>query len=184
VSRRRGLEALDAAALAEGMARLVEPVARPPGGLDALLVAVANPWRRFVEALAELADLPVESAGRVLDRAEAGRGWTPGLMSGMRLWHIDGGPATAGADVGLVQLAPGAVHPLHDHLGPEIGFVLAGEYVDSAGHTLRAGDREERGPGQPHAFTAGPEGVTLALVLREGIAIHDPAGGPPIVYRG
>lgn len=162
----------------------VAPAPPPQDGLAALLASVANPWQRFVAQLATLADVPVEVAGRILDRAEAGSGWTPGLMPTMKLWHIQGGPATAGADVGLVQLAPNAVHPPHEHLGAEEVLVLAGEYLDSAGYGLGEGESERRGVGEGHAFTAGPRGVTLAVVLREGIAIANPAGGDPIIYRG
>ncbi len=170
--------------LGTGMVAALLPIAAPPYGLLAVLSAVANPWQAFVQVLASMADVPAGTAAGILDRAEAGRGWAPGLIPGMRLWHIDGGPATAGADVGLVQLAPGVAHPEHEHLGGEEVFVLAGEYLDSAGRRLRAGDREVRGVGEPHSFTAGPYGVTLAVVLREGIAFPNPDGGAPIVYRG
>lgn len=170
--------------LAAALLAVAQPLPEAPGGLAALLAAVANPWQRFVAELAALADVPGAVAGRILDRAEAGAGWQPGLMPGMKLFHIDGGPATAGADVGLVQLAPNAAHPPHEHLGAEEVLVLAGEYLDSAGQVMREGDRERRGVGEAHSFTAGPRGVTFAVVLREGIAIVNPHGGPPIVYRG
>lgn len=154
-----------------------------PAGLNRLLSAVANPWVRFLDAFAEIVDLPVAAARAILDRAEVGRGWEDAPVPGLELVHFDGGPRTAGADVGLVRLAPGAVHPPHEHLGEEAIVVLAGSYVDSAGYTVSAGQSERRKSGEPHSFVAGPEGVVFAVVLREGVAFLGPDGERAFVLR-
>lgn len=174
----------EAAAIGAALAGTVRPVAPAPGGLSRLLSAVANPWARALDRFAALVDLPTELAARLLDRAQAGLGWVPGPLPGVTLVHLDGGPATAGADVGIVRIPPEGEFPPHSHLGSEAIVLLEGEYVDSAGYVLRAGDAEMREPGAPHAFRAGPRGVVFAVVLREGIAVEDPAGGPPIVVKG
>ena len=161
------------------------PVVRPsPGGRARLLVAVANPWVRLLARFAALVDVPPDVAERMLDRAQAGADWVPGPLAGVSVVHLAGGPATAGADVGLVRMAAGDVFPAHAHLGVESIVLLSGSYADSAGYVLYAGDAESRQVGQPHSLTAGADGVVFAVVLREGIAVDDPAGGPPVLIRG
>ncbi|GDX80300.1 hypothetical protein LBMAG42_21110 [Deltaproteobacteria bacterium] len=158
-------------------------IPRPSDGLERLLGAVANPWVRFLDAFGELVDLPAAAARAILDRAEVGRGWEPAPVPGLELVHFEGGPRTAGADVGLVRLAPGALHPAHEHLGEESIVVLAGGYVDSAGYTVAAGHVERRHAGEPHSFVAGPEGVVFAVVLRQGVAFLGPNGEHALVLR-
>ncbi len=178
------LSETEAEAIGAALAAAVRPVAPASGALAKLLSAVANPWARALGRFAALVDLPTELAARLLDRAQAGLGWVPGPLPGVSLVHLDGGPATTGADVGIVRIPPDGEFPPHAHLGAESIVLLEGEYVDSAGYVLRAGDVETREPGAPHAFHAGPHGVVFAVVLREGIAVEDPAGGPPIVVKG
>ena len=160
-------------------------VAKPsPDGRATLLAAAANPWVRFLGGFAALVDVSREVAERMLDRAEAGADWVAGPLPGVNVVHLAGGQATLGADVGLVRMGPGAVFPPHEHLGVESIVVLAGGYADRAGYTLVAGDAETRQVGEPHSFVAGPDGVVFAVVLREGIAVADPSGGPAVVVRG
>jgi len=178
------LSEAEAAAIGAALAATVRSVTPAPAALDRLLAAVANPWSRALDRFAALVDLPRAAAQRLLDRAQAGLGWVPGPLPGVALVHLDGGPGTAGADVGIVRLPPDGEFPPHSHLGPESIVLLEGDYIDSDGYVLHAGEGETRGPGAPHAFRAGPRGVVFAVVLREGIAVEDPAGGPPIVVRG
>ncbi len=178
------LSALEEIAVADALVAGL-PSAKPaPGGRALLLAAVANPWVRFLERFAALVDVSPDVAERMLDRAEAGADWVDGPLAGVSVVHLSGGPTTIGADVGLVRMGAGAVFPPHEHLGVESVVVLAGGYADSAGYTLVAGQSESRQVGDPHSFTAGAHGVVFAVVLREGIAVADPAGGPPLVVRG
>ena len=85
--------------------------------------------------------------------------------------------------MGLVRLAAGALHPLHEHLGEEAIIVLAGGYLDSAGYAVTAGQVERRRAGTPHSFVAGPDGVVFAVVLREGVAFLGPDGEHAVVLR-
>lgn len=169
--------------IGDALAGALVAIPQPPGGLGRLLNAVANPWVRFLDVFAELVDLPAAAARPILDRAEVGRGWEAAPVPGLELVHFEGGPRTAGADVGLVRLAPGALHPLHEHLGEEAIVVLAGGYLDSAGYSVVAGQVERRHAGTPHSFVAGPEGVVFAAVLREGVAFLGPDGKHAFVLR-
>lgn len=182
--REGGLRAEEAERVVAALALGVAPVAPPAEGLDRLLAAVANSWVQMLDAFARLVDLPRDHAERLLNRAERGLDWGPGPLPGMGLVHLAGGPATAGADVGIVRLPPDFAFPPHSHLGPESVLILEGDYVDSAGYVLAGGQEESREPGTPHAFRAGPKGVVFAVVLREGIEVPDPHGGPPILLRG
>lgn len=67
--------------------------------------------------------------------------------------------------VGVVEIEPGGVVPEHHHPQEQIGFVIEGTV------RCRCGDEDrELGPGgvyhiadgQPHQFTAGPEGAVVA----------------------
>ncbi len=173
----------EAERIGDAVAGSLVAIPPPPEGLSRLLSAVANPWVRFLDVVAELVDLPAAAARAILDRAEAGLGWVAAPVPGLELVHFDGGPRTAGADVGLVRLAPGAVHPPHEHLGEEAMVVLAGGYLDSAGYSVVAGQVERRRAGEAHSFVAGPEGVVYAVVLREGVAFLGPAGEHEFVLR-
>jgi hypothetical protein len=179
-----GLREAEAERVVAAFALGVAPVAPPAQGLDRLLAAVANPWVQMLEAFAQLVDLPRDHAERLLNRAERGLDWGPGPLPGMALVHLAGGPATAGADVGIVRLPPDFVFPPHTHLGPEAVLILEGDYEDSAGYVLAGGQGERREPGTPHHFRVGPRGVVFAVVHREGIEVPDPQGGPPIILRG
>ena len=118
-------------------------------------------------ALAGLFDLPSEAARAILDDDDA---WVPGPFPGVSVVHLEGGPAVAGADVGLVQNPPGHVMPEHDHLGEERVLVLQGEILDSRGTSYRPGDVCVMRPGERHGHVAGPlVPLVFALVLWKGI---------------
>lgn len=151
---------------------------------DRLLAGLAPVWQRYEAAFASLIDLDLNTARAILARAESAQQWVDGPAPGISLFHIEAGPARAGADVGLVRLGAGVEFPQHSHLGHESILVLDGGYTDSGGYELAAGNAEQREVGHDHHFVAGPHGVVFAVVLYEGVAFPNPNGGPPIVYRG
>lgn len=59
----------------------------------------------------------------------------------------------------LTRMAPGAVLPLHEHVGVEQTYVLEGRLVDGEGQ-VKAGEYVWRPAGSRHVATA-PEGALL-----------------------
>ena len=62
----------------------------------------------------------------------------------------------------LIEIAPGARFPDHDHISGDEGMVLSGDVI-SGGRLLRAGDYYFAGPGTKHSDIVSPSGCT-ALV--------------------
>lgn len=70
-----------------------------------------------------------------------------------------------GLTTSLTRMAPGAVLPLHEHVGVEQTFVLEGRLVDDEGE-VKAGEYVWRPAGSTHVATA-PEGaLLLGMFLR------------------
>lgn len=118
----------------------------------------------FTGRLARLFDLEEDAIDALLPRT-SGSEWEAFPIPGVELLHLEGGPATTGADVGLVRLAPGATFPLHRHLGHETALILEGGYRDSAGRDFHAGDIAEMHADTEHDFTAGSQGCVFAVVV-------------------
>ena len=68
------------------------------------------------------------------------------FADGVLVAHVPNGPATEGAIVGFIKLAPGTSFPTHTHLGDETVLVVQGAFRDSEGEEARAGDTAHRSP--------------------------------------
>ena len=62
----------------------------------------------------------------------------------------------------LIEIAPGARFPDHDHITGDEGIVLSGD-VFTGGRLMKAGDYYHAGPGTKHTDIVSPSGCT-ALV--------------------
>lgn len=91
----------------------------------------------LLQRLARLFDLALDEAQRIYDAVTDPAVWVAPLP-GVRLMHLQGGPATAGADCGLVHIAAGQRFPRHRHRGLETTIVLRGSYRDGE-QVFRAG---------------------------------------------
>jgi anti-sigma factor ChrR (cupin superfamily) len=78
----------------------------------------------------------------------------PGIEIKVLLQDKDTGLMTS-----LTRMAPGAVLPLHEHVGLEQTYVLEGRLVDSEGE-VKAGEYVWRPAGSRHTASA-PEGALL-----------------------
>ena len=174
--------------LAEALSDLVPPTKAPPQLLrERLLATVARPRLRYAPLfgkLSELFDLDDTALAALFERAVTPTAWTPAPIPGTRLMHLQGGPRVAGADNGLVRLAPGARFPSHRHLGLERVLVLDGGYRDEQdGRLYLPGDWHEMQPGTSHAYTALAERELLfavsvvAGVDVEGFGTLSPSAG-------
>lgn len=163
-------------ALLEALADLEAPALPRPSARQRLLTAIASPGRRLAPlygALGQLFDWGDAELEALFARAEEPSAWAASQVQGVMLLHLAGGPRVAGADNGLVRLAPSTTFPLHRHLGPERVLVLSGGYRDDqSGQLYRSGDWHEMPVGSSHSYTSIAEGETwLAVSVVEGVHV-------------
>jgi putative transcriptional regulator len=154
---------------------LLAPPVEPDPALRRRILASLDPTTRFegfVARVAGLFDLPEARAREVLAAGDAvqEQSWVDAFVPGVRLFHLQGGERVAGADCGLVHLAPGVRFPAHRHLGREWTLSLAGSAREDGGEVWLPGDLVVREPGSAHSFLAlGDEPYLFAAVLFEGL---------------
>ena len=164
-------EAPELAASLEGLPDLLPAAELPAGGRERLLSDVSEPPLRyapFFDALASLWDLGEDEVRAELTRSKDREEWRFTALPGIRLFDVRGGPATAGADVRLVSLAPGFRFPVHRHKGHEKLLVLEGSYTDSSGTVYRSGDLHEMAEGTEHGFVVDEKEPCIAAVVEHG----------------
>jgi quercetin dioxygenase-like cupin family protein len=163
-------ELLDALGLLALLLRPIPPSAR---SRERLLTTICRKPVRllpFLERLSELFDLGLDPLQEVLVEVDDPERWRPGPLPGTLLFHLEGGPRRAGADCGLVQLAPGFALPRHRHLGDERVLVLEGGYREDTGRVFLPGDVHHMPRGTLHGYRVFDDGPCLcALVLYEGV---------------
>lgn len=157
---------------------LVDDAPAPASVLQALLQEVAGPWwAPFVRRGASLLDVDGDTMGALFAGMDDAGRWMPGPGDGIELFHIDAGPAVAGAITGFVRLAPGATFPHHRHIGFEDVVVLQGSFIDD-GVEVFAGMEAPRPPSSAHETRAGVQGCVYLAVSRDGLAFdgEEPIG--------
>ncbi len=148
------------------LAETTAPIA-PPDALWARLEASldAEGLSPFAEQLGDLFDVGITRARELLGSIASTEGWEA-LLPGVQLFHLTGGPATAGADVGFIRVQPGAAFPRHRHRGDEHALILTGRLRDSDGSEAGAGERTFQPAGSEHSFVAvGAEETVFAVVV-------------------
>jgi len=157
----------------------VEPMAPSTALRDALLASVTSTawYEPFVRRTASLLELGHDAARAVLAAIDDASRWMMGPGDGIELFHIEAGPGLEGAITGFVRLAPGAVFPLHRHVGYEDVLVLQGSFVHD-GSFIKSGMEAPMGPTTSHDVVAGPDGCVYLAVTLEGLAFdgEDPIG--------
>jgi len=91
-------------------------------------------------------------------------GWRA-MAPGTRVRPLAAGHAES-VDVVLLEMAPGAVLPEHEHGGLEEIFLLRGS-CRAQGRSIRAGDYHRAGHGTEHEDTTTDEGCLMLVVLRK-----------------
>jgi len=174
-------DAMSDADLAEAFTALSLALRPAPAAAAArarLLAAVTAPEQRFVPFVARLARLIDVTHDRVhellisLARPEL---WQT-VLPNVELFHLEGGPAVAGADVGFVRIAAGAPFPHHRHGGYERVLVLQGGFVEDDGTVTRAGASTYRPAGSAHSLTALPDQDLVYAVVVFGFEMTAPPG--------
>lgn len=159
----------------EALASLLPERVPASGRRDALLAGLTLEGRldRFAERAADMLDVDVVTAKKLLDGAARAEGYEPSPFPGVKLHHISGGPKVAGSITGFVRIEAGAEFPDHDHLGEETVLIVQGSCLDMpGGEIFRPGDVVRGAPGGKHSVVArpGPDLVYLA-VLAGGLEV-------------
>lgn len=162
---------------ADVLGNLVPPATPSPTLRARILGAAKAEGRldRFADATAQMLDLSRADAQALLDRVDDPYVWSQGLVPGMKLFHVQGGPGVQGAITGFVRIDSGASFPDHEHLGEEEVLVVQGSCLDSVdGKIYRPGDRVRMAEGSVHSFSVrpGPDFLYLAVVFN-GIRVGD-----------
>jgi quercetin dioxygenase-like cupin family protein len=170
-------EAPDDPALRDALADLAWALVAvaPRTQLRDRLLAAAGGGRLepFTSRLAALFDLGLDRAREVLAWVEDPHRWLP-AVPGVALVHVRGGPAVAGADCGLVRVAPGVGFPWHAHHAEERTLFVAGVCRDHAGAVYRPGDELVLAAGSAHAFTSVGDTELVLGVRHRGVDFTAP----------
>ncbi len=156
------------------LSTLLPPVPASSALRAKLLATAQGPARfaPFASRLGQLIDVASDQALAMLARLQQPESWQPSPAPHIRLIHLVGGPAVAGADVGFVRVAAGTVFPNHHHRGDETVLVVQGSFVDSTGVTAMPGDRITMVAGTHHHVDAGPETDLIYAVVAWGITVE------------
>lgn len=153
-------EAPDDPALRDALADLawaLVAVAPRPQLRDRLLAAAGGGrLEPFTSRLAALFDLGLDRAREVLAWVEDPHRWLP-AVPGVALVHVRGGPAVAGADCGLVRVAPGVGFPWHAHHAEERTLFVAGSAAITPGRSIVPATSWSSPPARP---TPSPRSAT------------------------
>jgi quercetin dioxygenase-like cupin family protein len=160
----------DSAGLARGRARLLAAVAE--GSEHRCGYLEASRFAPLFHKLTQFFDLDLAALGAVFARAEKDSEWQAGPLPWVALFHLDGGPAVAGLDTGLVRLKKGMPFPRHRHVGAERVLVLEGGYLDDDQRWYGPGDFHLMAEGTEHSLQMGAEqDVLLAVILAADIEV-------------
>lgn len=172
----------DVEEMVSAIERELAEVAPAPSLRDALLSAARTEGRfdRFAPVVAQLLDVSEARARELLDGIDRDEVWVDAPMPDVRLYHLEGGPAVAGAITGFVRMPQGAVFPEHEHLGDEAVLVVQGSFEDGvSGQVYRAGDLVRMAAGSSHHFRVRPgPALVYLVVLAEGLRIGEAVIGP------
>jgi len=168
------------AALGRAMGAVVAsvPPVPPPatvwGGLNRRL-STGERFAHFAPRVAELFDLSLDQAQRVLDQVARNEGWEPGPAENIELLPVETGPRHQGALSAFVRIPPGAQFPLHRHQGEETNLVIQGGFREN-GEDVWCGDLVVEKSGSRHEQLGLP-GVDCiaASVLHGQIELLPPA---------
>lgn len=129
-------------------------------------------FERFVPQVAALLDLSEERARQYLIQIDEPRSWEMIPLPGVKLFHIEPGPAIERSITGFVKLRPGAVFPAHKHEGQEQALILQGTLIDTHSGRHGRGELVVMDESSEHLIEASPEMELIYLtIIKTGIKI-------------
>ncbi len=143
---------------AASLAFAAPATAGPSAAVKARLMARVRAAQTPAHGTAEVA---APAAGWRFESVHDTAGWFALPVPGVRMKQLSADPARDVMQM-LVEIAPGARFPDHDHIVGDEGIVLSGD-VFSGGRLLRAGDFYQAGAGTKHTDIVSPNGC-VALV--------------------
>lgn len=160
-------------AVAEALAGATAGRMPPPSVRARVLERIrSTPQRRPDPGAAERGDGGGPSVGGLIPGFQFVRHdapWLPAPLPGARYKFLSGGENQAYAML-LIELAPGAVYPEHDHDGTEEMYVLTGD-LQTEGRSLGPGDFLHAEPGTHHQPLRSIAGCTALMVVpRESVS--------------
>ena len=143
-------------------------------------LAYDGPFASLVSSLARLADVGRDKMQELARAVADSAGWEDGPGKGVRIFHLEGGPATAGAVVGFVKVPAGGEFPEHTHSGEEKVLIMQGTLFDSFdGSVAVPGDIVVRPAESTHTTTAGDaEDCIYLVVVFDGVTVDGEHLGP------
>jgi hypothetical protein len=118
------------------------------------MVGSVDRFRPFFIALGKIFGLDQPSLREVLGKIDDPAAYQVSPMPGVRYFHFAPGSASGFAEAGIVRVAKGAVFPRHQHLGPEVNFVLEGTMLEG-GRADGPGTARWQNTGSTHDYCAG-----------------------------
>lgn len=124
------------------------PAVTPSSDGRRRLLAAAAPrprLARFADRLARFLDVGLERARAILESVDDASSYEESGLPGVRFFHLEGGPAVAGAHIGIVRIQAGGRFPYHGHGGgtERVLFLQGACHEPETGRSLRAGDEDE-----------------------------------------
>jgi hypothetical protein len=147
------------------------PRIAPASHVKARLMASVGGGRfeKLAERFGAIFDVTLDRARELFGWIEDPSKWVASGMPGIHAIHFAAGPACAGADTGLLELAPGARFAWHEHVGEEISLVLAGTIRDHDGRIYGPGDEMVKPAASRHDFSAEPGATAIVAVRAFGV---------------
>ncbi len=138
-----------------------------PFALLAHGVAPVRPPGKIKQALLERIDAESRPAaaprGWRFDSAHRAEGWLTMPFPGVKMKELSDNPGQNAALV-LIEIAPGARFPDHEHEFPDEGIILSGDAING-GRLLQAGDYYFADVGSKHMDTVSPSGCIAVVRL-------------------
>lgn len=160
-------------ALAAASASALAPVTPHPTLRQRIVGQIdgVDRFRPFFAELARILELPIAAVRTLLAKIDDRAGWLP-IKPG--IWMFGFEPGQGPGDDGdrqanFLRLAPGAAFPRHQHLGPELAFVLEGAGHDEDGRRYGPGAIIAHPTGSAHGFHAGDRRDLCLVVVHHGI---------------
>jgi hypothetical protein len=132
---------------------LEAPAERPARNLLDRLVGSLSHLERFASyapGVGALLDLSPNDARYVLHAFSDEAGWVAAPFPGIRWRRSPRGPRLATGQTLLAEVSPGAVIPMHRHIGGEAMMVIEGSLLDGSGRLVQAGETLEQPDGSAH----------------------------------